>query len=84
MEKELEQEAEEYNLNGNWEMFSDNPRKESFIAGTNSKYVKKKIIEAQIEENVSILAMLKLHESLRSIIPIAHRIKELRRKLKEL
>jgi hypothetical protein len=58
--------------------------KEDFIAGANSKYVQAKIIQAQIEENESILRMLKLHGNARNRLPVIERISNLQVQLKEL
>lgn len=55
---ELELEAYKYNKNASINELYLN---KSFIAGATSKYVEKQKLELLIEENKSILNMLKLH-----------------------
>jgi len=59
-------------------------KKAHINALTNSKYFQAKIIQAQIEENESILKMLKLHGNARNRLPVIERISNLQVQLKEL
>ena len=63
--------------------FNENTKR-TFIAGINSKYVQAKIIQAQIEENNSILEMLKMHGNDRCIYVIRERIINLEQQLNNL
>jgi hypothetical protein len=57
----------------------------AYMSGaTNSKYVQAKIIQAQIDENTSILEMLKMHRNDRCIYVIRERIINLEQQLKQL
>jgi hypothetical protein len=55
-----------------------------FIAGYNSKATQAKVLQAQIEENNSILEMLKTHGNERCVFVVKDRIEELQQKLKQL
>jgi len=55
-----------------------------FIAGYNSKSTQAKVLQAQIEENNSILEMLKTHGNERCVFVVKDRIEELQQKLKQL
>jgi metal-responsive CopG/Arc/MetJ family transcriptional regulator len=83
---DLNKEAEEYAIKHHLNKHKGSGDSEiiSFIAGADSKYVQAKIIQAQIEENESILRMLKLHGNGRNRLPVIARISELQVQLKEL
>jgi hypothetical protein len=50
----------------------------------NSKSTQSKVLQAQIEENNSILEMLKIHGNERCVFVVKDRIEELQQKLKRL
>lgn len=56
----------------------------NFIAGHNSKTTEVKVIQAQINENNSVLEMLKIHGNERCIFIVKNRIKNLQQQLKKL
>ena len=81
---DLNKEAEEYSdfgkTDSKWQPIVQN----AFIVGANSKYVQTKILQAQIDENNSVLEMLKIHGNERCMFVVRHRIKELEQQLKQL
>lgn len=80
MDKQLELEAEKYGYEKGGFM---SEQAKAFIAG--AKYGEKKKLEFAIEENKSILNMLKLHSGdERLMLPCIWRIKELEQKLSDL
>jgi hypothetical protein len=87
---DLNKEAEEYlnrideETNTTWSESNEDIVKAFVDFTTNSKGVQAKIIQAQIEENESILRMLKLHGNGRNRLPVIARISELQVQLKEL
>jgi hypothetical protein len=81
--KSLEEEAEEY-YESLEKIFSEKGCQypdDNFIAGANSKYVKIEKIKALIEENQSVLRMLKQYGDARNRLPIVARITELQEEL---
>jgi metal-responsive CopG/Arc/MetJ family transcriptional regulator len=83
---DLNKEAEEYAIKHHLNKHKGSGDSEiiSFIAGANSKYVQAKILKAQIEENRSILRMLKIHGNGRNRLPVLMRVNELEEQLKQL
>lgn len=82
MNKELEKEAEKYKLSTANKMTVE---KFGFIAGATSKWVEKQKLKSLIQENESILNMLKLHSGdERLMLPCVWRIQELQQQLSEL
>lgn len=57
---------------------------DNFIAGANSKFVKYEKIKALIEENQSVLKMLKTYGDARNRLPIVARITELQEELEKI
>ena len=84
---DLNKEAENY-CNNNYPHYLNKKEallvQEDFIAGVNSKYVQAKILQAQIEENRSILRMLKLHGNAKNRLPVLMRVNELEQQLENL
>jgi hypothetical protein len=58
--------------------------KQGFIAGIRSDYNALLFLKALLEENESILEMLKLHGTERTQLPVHDRIKELKERIKKL
>ena len=90
--KTKEQEAQEYGENWQeiypnkiWEdMYPTDVSALDFIAGTNSNHVKANKIKALIDENKSLLSMLKKHGNAQSRLFVTGRITELEQQLKQL
>jgi hypothetical protein len=90
--KTLEQEAQEYGENWQeiypdkiWsEMYPSDVSALDFVAGTNSMYVKADKIKALIDENKTILSMLKKHGNAQNRLFVTGRITELEEQLKEM
>jgi hypothetical protein len=90
--KTLEQEAKQYAENWEkiypdkiWEdMYPADVSALDFVAGTNSMYVKANKIKALIDENKTILYMLKKHGNAQSRLFVTGRITELEEQLKQL
>jgi len=79
---DVNKEAEDFRESLNFP--SDGAITHAFTSGANSKYVQAKIIQAQIDENNSILEMLKMHGNDRCIYVIKERIINLEQQLKQL
>lgn len=90
--KTLEQEAKDYAENWGkiypdkiWEdMYPTDVSALDFIAGANSINVKANKIKALIDENKSLLSMLKKHGNAQSRLFVTGRITELEEQLKQL
>jgi hypothetical protein len=90
--KTLKQEAQEYgenwcNYNPNkiWEdMYPTDVSALDFVAGTNSIHVKSEKIKALIDENKSLLFMLKKNGNAQSRLFVTGRITELEEQLKQI
>ena len=90
--KTKEQEAQEYGENWGdynpdkiWEdMCPADVSALDFIAGTNSIHVKANKIKALIDENKSLLSMLKKHGNAQSRLFVTGRITELEEQLKQI
>jgi hypothetical protein len=80
----VNKEAEEYSEFGKTTSKWQPIVQKTFIAGHNSKATQAKIIQAQIDENTSILEMLKMHGNDRCIYVIRERIINLEQQLKQL
>lgn len=59
-------------------------RRDSFMMGATSIFVERRILQAQINENKSILSMLELHGTERIILPVKERIEKLEQELKQI
>lgn len=75
----------DYNPDKIWEdMYPTDVSALDFIAGTNSIHVKADKIKALIDENKSLLSMLKKHGNAQSRLFVTGRITELEEQLKQL
>jgi DNA-binding transcriptional MerR regulator len=75
----------DYNPDKIWEdMYPTDVSALDFIAGATSMYVKADKIKALIDENKSLLSMLKKHDNAQSRLFVTRRITELEEQLKQL